>query len=190
MPVAAATGRKVLTLTSGSISSIANMTPPIGVLNVAAMPGPGAGGDQGDALPGRHLDELSEGRAQRRADLDDRPFAADRGAAADRQRRGQRLGDRDDRADAPAIVVDRVHDLGDAVAFRLWREIGDDEGDADCSDGRHQDDPRPPRVRRGEELRIVSERELLQEQHVVDEADQLAEEIGADPGDDADADRE
>ena len=40
VPVATATGRKVLTLTSGSISSIANSTPPIGVLKVAAMPAP------------------------------------------------------------------------------------------------------------------------------------------------------
>jgi hypothetical protein len=39
-PVAIATGRKVSTLTSGSISSIANITPPIGVLKVAAMPAP------------------------------------------------------------------------------------------------------------------------------------------------------
>ncbi|MFZ2031544.1 MAG: hypothetical protein WAU68_14620 [Vitreimonas sp.] len=35
-----ATGRNVLTLNSGSISSIANITPPIGVLKVAAMPAP------------------------------------------------------------------------------------------------------------------------------------------------------
>ena len=40
VPVASATGRKVLTLTSGIISSIANSTPPIGVLKVAAMPAP------------------------------------------------------------------------------------------------------------------------------------------------------
>ena len=40
VPVAMATGRKVLTLTSGSISSVANSTPPIGVLKVAAMPAP------------------------------------------------------------------------------------------------------------------------------------------------------
>ena len=37
-PVASATGRKVRALNSGSINSIANMTPPIGVLNVAAIP--------------------------------------------------------------------------------------------------------------------------------------------------------
>ncbi len=39
-PVAVATGRKVLTLTSGSINSVTKSTPPIGVLNVAAMPAP------------------------------------------------------------------------------------------------------------------------------------------------------
>ena len=40
VPVAIATGRNVLTLISGIISSVANSTPPIGVLNVAAMPAP------------------------------------------------------------------------------------------------------------------------------------------------------
>ena len=39
-PVASATGRKVRALSSGSINSMANITPPIGVLNVAAMPAP------------------------------------------------------------------------------------------------------------------------------------------------------
>ena len=40
VPVAIATGRNVFTLISGNISSVANSTPPIGVLNVAAMPAP------------------------------------------------------------------------------------------------------------------------------------------------------
>ncbi len=40
MPVASATGRKVRALNSGINSSIANITPPIGVLKVAAMPAP------------------------------------------------------------------------------------------------------------------------------------------------------
>ena len=40
MPVASATGKNVRTLTSGIINSIANITPPMGVLNVAAMPAP------------------------------------------------------------------------------------------------------------------------------------------------------
>ncbi len=38
--MASATGRKVRALSSGSISSMANITPPIGVLKVAAMPAP------------------------------------------------------------------------------------------------------------------------------------------------------
>ena len=40
VPVASATGRNVRALNSGIISSMANITPPIGVLNVAAMPAP------------------------------------------------------------------------------------------------------------------------------------------------------
>ena len=40
VPVASATGRKVRALNSGIISSMANITPPIGVLKVAAMPAP------------------------------------------------------------------------------------------------------------------------------------------------------
>ena len=40
VPVASATGRKVRALSSGSINSMANITPPIGVLKVAAMPAP------------------------------------------------------------------------------------------------------------------------------------------------------
>ena len=40
VPVASATGRNVRALNSGIISSMANMTPPIGVLKVAAMPAP------------------------------------------------------------------------------------------------------------------------------------------------------
>jgi hypothetical protein len=40
VPVARATGRNVRTLTSGIINSTANITPPMGVLNVAAIPEP------------------------------------------------------------------------------------------------------------------------------------------------------
>ena len=153
-------------------------------------PRPGARRDKRDALPGWHADQLPQGRTQRRADLDDRPLAADRGAAANRQCRRQRLGDRDDRPDAPAIVIDRVHHLGDAVAFRLGRKLRDDKGDADRPNRRHQNDPRPPGVRRGEDAAVVGKAEGPQKEEVVDEADQLAEKERADPGDDADADRE
>jgi hypothetical protein len=40
VPVASATGKNVRALNSGNNNSIANITPPIGVLNVAAMPAP------------------------------------------------------------------------------------------------------------------------------------------------------
>ena len=40
VPVASATGKNVRALSSGIISSMANITPPIGVLKVAAMPAP------------------------------------------------------------------------------------------------------------------------------------------------------
>jgi hypothetical protein len=40
VPVAIATGRKVSTLISGIINSVANNTPPIRVLKVAAIPAP------------------------------------------------------------------------------------------------------------------------------------------------------
>ena len=99
VPVASATGRKVRALTSGIISSMANMTPPIGVLKVAAMPAPAPAATSVMRCHGAMRIDLAERRAERRADLDDRPFAADRGAAADRQRRGQRFDHRDDRPD-------------------------------------------------------------------------------------------
>ena len=65
MPVAVATGRNVLTLTSGNISSVTNRTPPIGVLNVAAMPAPAPGGDQRNTLTGREMGDLAESRTER-----------------------------------------------------------------------------------------------------------------------------
>ena len=54
---------------------MANMTPPIGVLKVAAMPAPAPAATRADPLPRRHADDLSQRRAERRANLDDRPFA-------------------------------------------------------------------------------------------------------------------
>ena len=190
VPVAIATGRKVLTLISGSISSMANITPPIGVLKVAAMPAPAPAATRMMRWPIGMRITWPKRRAERRADLDDRSFAADRRAAADRQRRGQRLHHRDDRPDHAALVVDRVHHLGHAVALRLGREIADDEGDADRADHRHQDDPRSPRGRRGEHVGVVVERPMAEEQQVVDEADQLAKDHRAEAGDDADDQRE
>ena len=134
VPVASATGRKVRTLTSGIISSIANITPPIGVLKVAAMPAPAPAATRVMRCHGAMLQHLAQGRAERGADLDDRAFAPDRGAAADRESRGERFHRRDHRPDHALLVIDRVHHLGHAVAARLGCEIRDEEGDDHAAD--------------------------------------------------------
>ena len=90
---------------------------------------------------------------ERRADLHDRALAADRAAAADAQRRGQRLDRRDLRRDPAAAAGDRVHHLGHAVAARLAGEevhqrpveqAGDDRREQ-----RRTSDPEPGHVRVG-----------------------------------------
>ena len=145
----------------------------------------GAGGNENDALPLRHADDLAQGRAERRADLDDRPLAADGRSAADRDRRGERLHDSDDRADHAAIVVNRIHDLGHTVPFRFGSEFGDEEGDADGPDHRHEDHERSPWAGRGEDVGVVADRKLAEEQEIVNQTDQIPENDRAEAGDDA-----
>ena len=70
--------------------------------------------------------EQHYGRAERRADLHNRPFAAGRAAATDTQRRGDDFGDDDARPDAPAAQRDGLHRLRHAVAFGLFRKEFDD----------------------------------------------------------------
>ena len=110
-----------------SFSTISNPknSPVIGALNVAEIPpaAPQATITRSRALA--HPHQLPERGGERRADLDDRPLAADRPAAADAQRRRQRLDDRHRRADPPAVLGDREHHLGDAVPARLAREALD-----------------------------------------------------------------
>ena len=137
-----------------------------------------------DALSHRHADQLSKCRAEGRADLDDRTFSTDRGAAANRQRRGQRLRHRHDRPDHAPVIVDRIHDLGHAVALCLGCEGADDEGHADPAYHRHEDDPRAPGRWRREQVRVVDERDLAKEQQVVHEPDQPAKHHRAKAGDD------
>ena len=43
-----------------------------------------------------------------------------------------------------AVVIDRVHHLGHAVAAGLGGEVADEKGDDDRADHRHQDDERSP----------------------------------------------
>ena len=68
------------------ISSIAKNTPASGALKVAAMPPAAPQATSSRIRRSSRRAQLGEGRAQRRADLDDRSLAADRAAAADAQR--------------------------------------------------------------------------------------------------------
>src|SRR6478672_6500707 len=108
VPVASATGRKVRALNSGIISSIANITPPIGVLKVAAMPAPAPAATSvmrcHDAM--RTIWPSVEPMAEP-IDLDDRTFTANRRAGTDRERRGERLDDGDHGPDQTILVIDR-----------------------------------------------------------------------------------
>src|ERR1700678_4528036 len=109
-PVATTTGRKVRFETSGNRISSANSTPPSGVLKVAAMPAPAPAASRVIFCEVESL--MACENAQRSADLDDRALAADRSAAADRKRRGQRFDDRHLAADVAVLVEHRVHHLG------------------------------------------------------------------------------
>ena len=76
-PVASATGRNVRAPTSGSNSSTAKSTPPIGVLKVAAIAAPVPDATRMMRCRGRYAQQLSERGTERRSDLNDRPLAAD-----------------------------------------------------------------------------------------------------------------
>src|SRR5271163_743361 len=89
VPVARATGKNVRTLTSGIISSIANKTPPIGVLKVAAMPLPAPAATRMIRSPWDIRTIMAQGRSEGRSDLDDRTLASDGSAAANRDCGGQ-----------------------------------------------------------------------------------------------------
>ena len=62
------------------------------------------------------VQQLTERGPQRRADLHDGAFTADRPASSDARRRRRRLYYGDLRADAAAVAGDGDHDLGDTVA--------------------------------------------------------------------------
>jgi hypothetical protein len=71
------------------------------------------------------------------------------------------------------------------VPFRFRSEFGDEEGDADRPDYRHQDHERSPRAGRGEDVRVVTDCKFTEEQEIVNQTDQVPENDGAEAGDDA-----
>ena len=186
-PVAMTTGRKVRLETSGSRISSANSTPPSGVLKVAAMPAPAPAESSVIFCPVESPIACEKAEPSADADLDDRPLAADRRARADRQRRGQRLDDRDDAANVAALVVDRVHHLGDAMTLGLGREALHQIDDDEAAEDRREDHPVSEPARPLEDVGVVGDLEHAVEHGVVDEADERPQRHRADPGHDPDA---
>jgi hypothetical protein len=174
---------------------MANITPPIGVLKVAAIPAPAPAAtreirDQGDALARRHTDNLTQRGAERGTNLDDRAFASDRGATTDRNGGGQGFHQRHYGADHASLVVDRVHHLRHSVALGLRGKIAHQKGHADGTQHRNQDDQRSPRRRCSEHVGVVVDRYLTGEQQIVNEADQIPKQDGAKASHDAKAQRQ
>ena len=80
---------------------------------------------------------LRKSGTQRRADLNDRTFAADRRPTADRKGRGQRFYDRNLAPYIAALVKDSVHHLGNAMALCLGGETLHQKHDNEAAeDGR------------------------------------------------------
>ena len=190
VPVASATGRKVRAEISGQHQFDGEHHTADRRVEGRGDAGACTGGDQRDALPGRHGDELTERGAKRSADLDDRSLAADRRARTDRDRRRERLHRGDDRTDLALPVIDRIHHLGYAVSARFRRKILHQEGHDHAAGDRHQDDQSAPRARRREQIGVVVEGEDAEKGDVMDEPDQGAEEDRSDPGDAANDDSE
>ena len=145
VPVASATGRKVRTLTSGIINSTVNITPPIGVLKVAAMPAPAPA-----ATSVMRCQAAMVINCPAVDPSDDpiwmigpsRPTAA---PCADGKGGSKRLYSGDNRPDDPFLVIDCIHDFGHAVAPSLGGEVLDKKSDnqpAQNWDENHKDAPR------------------------------------------------
>ena len=144
VPVASATGRKVRALNSGSISSMANITPPIGVLKVAAMPAPAPAATSVMRCHGAIwiIWPSVEPRVEPIWMIGpSRPTAApvpiDKAEASD-------LIAATTGPDLAFLVVDGVEHFRHAVAARFRRKIVDQEDDDQAAQHRHQDDPGRP----------------------------------------------
>ena len=124
------------------MSSIAKNTPASGALNVAAIPPAAPQATSSLIRRSSSFTSCPSDGPEGGADLHDRSFPADRSAAADAQRRGDRLDHRDLGADAAAVAGDRDHHLGHAVAAGLAGEAVDQRPVEDAGDDRgEQDEP-------------------------------------------------
>ena len=134
---------------SRRISSSAKKTPAIGALKVAEMPPAAPQATRSRIRDSGSRSDLAQGRAERRADLHDRPFAADRAARADAEGRGQRLDDGHLRPDPAAALGDGQHHLRHAMPARFTREEIDQRAVEQAADDRHQHNE--PQAKSGDE---------------------------------------
>ena len=132
--------------------------------------GAGAGGDQRDALPRRHPDDLAERGAERRADLDDRALRARR-----RRRCRSICAEASDLITAttagscPPCSRSRPSPPGTPWPRASGREICHQEGDDQAADDRNQDDERRPTGSAGEDVGVVVDGKQAEKGDVVDQ---------------------
>src|SRR5580704_6658388 len=183
-PVATTTGKNVRLETSGSRISIANKTPPSGVLKVAAMPAPAPAESRVILCP------VERPIAFENADPSAEPIwmigPSRPTDAPEPIERGERLDDRDDAANLTALVVDGVHYLGDAVTPGLRGEAIHQIDDNEAAQDRRKNNPVSPPARPLEDVRVIADLEHAVDHGVVDEADQRPERHRAHAGHDTD----
>ena len=119
---AATTGTKLRGRHSNSSSSTASITAASGVLKVAAMPAAAPATSSVLRSSARQVQELREQRAHRAAGHDDRPLGAERAAGADRDRRRERLEQRDPRL-RPGCRAIRIASIASGMPWpRIFSE--------------------------------------------------------------------
>ena len=146
-----------------------------------------AGHEQRLALRRGEMKQLREERTERAARHDDRTFRAERTAGADRDRRRDRLEDRDLRLDQAAAEQNRFERFGNAVAANFLRAVARHQPDDQRADDRHRNDPRAEMMML---QRFHLRREALEENDVGDHRDEPEQRLGDKRADDADRQRE
>ncbi len=98
------------------------------------------------ALHAGQMKELRDHRSKRSAAHDDRAFGAERSAAANRNRGGNWLQNREARLHPAAVDENRLESLGNAVAADFFRAVACHQAHDDRTQHRNQDGPRPQRI--------------------------------------------
>ena len=87
-------------------------------------------------------------------------------------------------------MIDRIHHVGDAAAFRFRREAARDPDDSDAAEDRHEDDERAERADRSGRTGCRGEGKLAEEEEIMETDQHGAEDHRADPGGEAHGERQ